>query len=303
MKKIFIFCLLISAYIISPKNASAQYKSVFGKTSTSWTGFRYCSGVEISDSFHIAGDTVINSINYKKIMVEHMNNTNRLYGFIREDTLSGNIWFKYAEEDTKEKLIMTLNLQLGDSFSIYHYNVSPPYNIISDTVIVDSIYYMNGLKNIRFNAPLDCYLGELINFTFIEGIGPNAHFGYTGYKNGVDHALICYFKDSVKYYSFEGLHGKCSIFNTGIIEKLTGQLNNVKLYPNPTNGSGIVTCQNEKNACLNLEIYDLNGKRIFTNSSKTTYITFDINAFENGVYVYKLMNEKGESSSGRIMKQ
>ncbi len=299
MKKCIFICLLISAYTICPKNTSAQYKSVFGETSTSWSEvscWRYVDGGNISDSFHVAGDTMIGNSAYRKVIRTDFKGKNYAENFMREDTATGKVWFRtFSTQNKSEILLMDMSLQVGDSFPLYEYDGS-----ISGYMTADSVYYINGMKNIRFDELSECSDGYKVSqkITFIEGIGSTAGTKYNRGRNN----LLCYFKDGFKEFTSAYFSGVCKIFIVGIEDRFNA-FNYLKLYPNPTSGSGMISFQNEKNNCVTLDIYDLNGKRIFQNSTKTTYITFDINAFDNGVYIYKLMNEKGEFLSGRILKQ
>lgn len=72
---------------------SAQYKSVFGRTQTSWnvslSNFPVTLG-GYSDSLFVSGDTVVNSYTYKKIHGQSYGNSKQRYaGLLREDTIEG----------------------------------------------------------------------------------------------------------------------------------------------------------------------------------------------------------------------
>ena len=100
-------------------------------------------------------DTIINNLTYKwfgKGTTES--------GLIREDTISGKIWFKgvnpylHLITDTVEKLVCDFSLDVNDSF---HYYYHQPYglNKFFDGDIwlkVDSVFNFRGLKHIRFDT-------------------------------------------------------------------------------------------------------------------------------------------------------
>lgn len=293
MKNILLLCLVISAYIIYPKNASAQYKSVFGKNSTSWSLIvGSCVDNFWSDSFSYTKDTLIHDTVYKII------NANRNWNILlREDTVSGKLWMFEEFTYKREILVMDMSLQKGDTFPFFSSSAGETYFIP-----VDSVYYKNGLKIILLDFWMTCAYKEKLRF--IEGTGPSAGFMNEGDEYEVIQGyMMCHFKDGKRVFSSRKFKERCYVNTLIGIDHEYNSSTLLKLYPNPTNGTGIITFQNEKNTCTNLEIYDLKGKKIFGNSTKNTYITFNINAFENGVYIYKLMNDKGEFSSGRIVKQ
>ncbi|RYD78704.1 MAG: T9SS type A sorting domain-containing protein, partial [Sphingobacteriales bacterium] len=281
MKKILLLCLITVAYILSPKNASAQYKSIFGKNATSWSVvqcYNYVDGGDVSDSFYIDGDTLIGNNTYRKIIrTDFFKVKTYSESFIREDTANGKVWMKFKTRfDSSERIVMNLNLLVGDSFPVFDYDGS-----IRKYITADSVYYENGLKHIRFNAFTECRGTYRVSqkITFIEGIGSNAGYENT---NGQSN-LLCYFKDSEKVFTSEYFNGTCRIYIVGI-EENNRSFNNIKLYPNPNNGSGVIVFDNPEISCVTLEIYDANGKQVYINSSKNTYISFEINASGNGIY-------------------
>jgi len=75
---------------------------------------------------------------------------------------------------------------------------------------------------------------------------------------------------------------------------------NIKLYPNPTNGSINIYSADEK--IISVEIFDLqtNLIRSINLSSETT---FDISHLNSGIYVVKLTDKKGNYTTHKIIKK
>ena len=59
------------------------------------------------------------------------------------------------------------------------------------------------------------------------------------------------------------------------------QNNNVNIFPNPSNGKFVINCANIPNS---IEIYDVNGKIIFTSTSNSFKNNVDISDLKSGIY-------------------
>lgn len=100
---------------------------------------------------------------------------------------------------------------------------------------------------------------------------------------------------SANYY---GPNNRVMTSGTFLNTESFGLLKNIKVYPNPSNG--VYTIQTEND--LNIEIFDITGKKI-----KTQKITFDatsinISEFENGIYFVKFTDGNNQSSTLKIVK-
>ncbi|MFI5222459.1 MAG: hypothetical protein ACHQK8_09050, partial [Bacteroidia bacterium] len=212
--------------------AQAQpYRSIFGKTSTSWTSTRDIPDATTTDSVFTTFDTVFGGHNYKKVIGKYFG----VNGFIREDTASGKAWFyanivTYPYTKDTECLIMNLSLSVGDSFG---FNFTSYYGKLY-FVKVDSVYFVTGRKYIRFKYDL-LYgtAGEEGKFTFIEGIGSTAGILFQHYS--WNPFLLCKFMDGQKEYSNNFFQGRCWVDLVGIEEKKSNQ--SLNIFPNPFNGS------------------------------------------------------------------
>ncbi len=113
--KNYLFIILIAVSICFSQNVNAQYKSIFGKTETSWNVLITAPDIDLTDSLVVTYDTVDNGLTYKKLVNIRYNLYSNFHGLLREDTSLGKIWFK-KEYDTVENLISNLSLALGDTF-------------------------------------------------------------------------------------------------------------------------------------------------------------------------------------------
>ncbi|MCF6295826.1 MAG: T9SS type A sorting domain-containing protein [Flavobacteriaceae bacterium] len=74
---------------------------------------------------------------------------------------------------------------------------------------------------------------------------------------------------------------------------------NVKVYPNPFNN--IVNIDTESNS--KIEIYNLLGKRILTQSINRGNSQLDMSKYANGVYIVKITNENNQIKTLKIIKK
>jgi hypothetical protein len=84
-----------------------------------------------------------------------------------------------------------------------------------------------------------------------------------------------------------------AIFNLAV-DPCTGvnELNGLQtsfVYPNPT--SGIVTVIAKKSSMMNIELYDISGRRILTDVTSGNKVEIDLSEFTNGIYYLKITSE------------
>ena len=68
--------------------------------------------------------------------------------------------------------------------------------------------------------------------------------------------------------------------------------NDITLYPNPVSGTHF-TIRNDAGSPIDIEVYDMSGKRIHHNSSSDIYTTINVNNWKKGVYLVKIRDNKG----------
>ncbi|MFA6924528.1 MAG: T9SS type A sorting domain-containing protein [Bacteroidales bacterium] len=292
MKKIFIVCLIVTINLLISINAFSQtYKSIYGKNFTEWN-----ISVEICDGFAtysftvcpdtICSDTIINTRKYKKIVFADGGNIclasyyNKCL-FINEDTLNGKLWL-YDSYEEKEYLSMDLNLNVGDTFKMN------PNTFTDSIAIVDSVYYENSCKKIRFNY-VDWPEQKL---TFIEGIGPTfgVFFQASGYScSEPPRLLLCVSKDGKYVYKnkLQEATDTCFYFSVNVIEKSKNNI--IEIKPNPV--------QKELNFTFHslfdgsIIIYNMLGiiESKINLKDITTYKT-DMTSFKSGIYFVRILN-------------
>jgi streptogramin lyase len=76
--------------------------------------------------------------------------------------------------------------------------------------------------------------------------------------------------------------------------------NNLKMYPNPAQNIVNIEVQNLDNTSV--EVYDINGRQLFTQKLNNTTNTVNIEKFAVGVYMFKVSSSQGTATS-KVVKQ
>lgn len=277
-------------FILSLTNSYSQaYESIFGDSITSWS--IYTTGIDNAntDSLTTVFDTTFNNYNYKYVQKHYYYGLN---GFIREDTNQGKAWFIADYSGATEKLIMDLNLTVGDTFYVNYYG----------NLIVDSVYYLNNKKHIQFDRLIYAY--DINNnygskpFTFIEGLGSNAGIIYQHTCCG-DY-LLCASKDNIQTYSDSTFNGSCDIYWVGINE--LDNESKWKLAPNPFNEFTVLSVENKATILSKVIIYDIHGRVVKSiNNINSHQVKISKDQLQTGIYFFQLYSENKIIASGKIL--
>ena len=141
MKTFYSKILIVLITTFSTNSINAQYQSLFGSVNTSWNMFFTNTSELRTDSLYTVSDIVINGMIYKEIFYQTISETPHIplstVGYLREDSAQGKAWF-FSNQDTTERLIMDLNLNLGDTFYVSGiWNPNPGYYPV-DSIWVDA---------------------------------------------------------------------------------------------------------------------------------------------------------------------
>ncbi|MCU0423619.1 MAG: T9SS type A sorting domain-containing protein [Bacteroidia bacterium] len=289
--KHFIFLLFL---LLIRLNIWAQpYTSIFGDTLTTWN-----LGSEIFDSYRIMelksnADTMVGNHLYKKVVYQ---NSFEPIGFLREDLSTGKVWFLTAFNQT-EHLVMDLDLMLGDSFKINSDLTEVIY------VKVDSVYYINNKKHIRFNSNIGLG-GKQEKLVFIEGVGSNAGFTFQEKMLSLSHQrniLLCAFKDSTAVFKNTLFNGDCSpLF--GSVKAINANTIKWTLFPNPFNQTARFSIDNPGLKKFKLLITDQLGKTYqWYENSDVNYVIINKNDLSEGIYYFNLISDNIVIASGKFI--
>ena len=285
MKNIILVIFLV--FIVSNNIHAQPYESIFGKTSTSWNVYTDDSDVAFTpaytDSLVVESDTIVYNKEYKKVYRYKLcrEEQPQLYGYLREDTLLGRVWFRFHQylnstNDTLEKLIM--DLSLPDS-------------------MVDTVFVLNGRKHMQnFGSPgvptPDWY------YTEIEGVGHS--FGIDLNNSDSDKIykqLLCMYKDGIMVYN-NYLNNSNSFNNECYYDFLTSAScrpnytnkkieSNIEIQPNPTQGQ--FTIRNMVEA-ERITLLNSIGAKIFSRTNSKSNQQINISNQPNGLYYLLIEN-------------
>jgi hypothetical protein len=269
--------------ILTFSSLLGQYKSIFGSESTTWSMILYgiCDATTTS-KVEVIGDTVINGNNYNVISRYEMFSNN--HGYLREDTTSGRIWF-FNQDLNDELLVVDMSLAVSDTFEIIDYNKE------KNKVFVDTVFYKNNLKHIRFlNAHIGiCDGGGEARLDFIEGTGSNAGLfsNIHGFETSMISYLLCHEKNGVKVYGNTLFNDTCFVEIVGIPETTIEPL--YKVYPNPSNKVLFIELLDDQILEFSLLIYNSFGEQLVSSNhvnSRSTSI--DISNLEAGIFFIRI---------------
>ena len=219
------------------------------------------------------------------------------YGSLRSSDDGEKLYFKKSGTD-EEQLIMDLSLTVGDTFhtkGLYGEDVE---------IIVDSVYYEQGLKHVRFDRTqwTTDPLMQPVKSCFIEGFGPN-----WGFDPSEENALllVCKHEDGELFYSlqdttvFKDCTFRIPCHGDGIKPEAKPS---VHIYPNPSNGLFHIVSDYEVS---NITVYNSLGQLVKIEPNMTgngNMYEINLNSHPNGVYYiqYQIGNEQKHA---QIIKQ
>src|SRR5690606_35471675 len=160
MKKHLLLLLLLTAALLNSHRSIAQpYQSIFGKDSTMWNVvYSVANGIGMN-TLSSKQTITISGENYHLVIPSWSCDSLLIW----EDTNSGKVWCNNLRLDSSDYLMADMGLQLGDSFS---------FEFGQMKFAVDSVFYQNSKKLIRFNSA-SAFVDTIY---FIEGVGPNVLF-------------------------------------------------------------------------------------------------------------------------------
>ncbi|MFN8205820.1 MAG: T9SS type A sorting domain-containing protein [Bacteroidales bacterium] len=267
------------------------YQSMFPTDTTRWNVYECVADAGGTIAYYSLSDTIMNDLLYHKIFRSPLYSSEQnpftsksILGYIREEPLTGKTWFSAdGKGDQDEILIMDLNLKQGESFvQVWPYDGHEP-----DSLVVDSIYYSDVRKVIRFrNFRGMCLHGALV--FFVEGVGPTYGFPdiYLPYSNyGI--SLLCKYDDSKHAYSPEDWPFDCYMPGGGGINNSTMD-DLINIYPNPSSEEIQISKTRPFSNETILIIYNAHGQKLLTKEFSSEKEILQIN--KPGLYFVTIMN-------------
>jgi hypothetical protein len=294
MKRIILIAIL---FVNINNNSSAQAYHPFKTDSATWTIVEYGFTIPLETGtyhFGLAGDTVINGIDYTKIYInwgwlgsinpEPVFNlqTANYYGAFREDA-SKKVWF-YKDGTASEILYYDFSLNPGDTFCFDYQPCGVfchPVSLV-DSTLIDGNYH----RQIHFN-----YGGQ--EEIWIEGIG-SAYDNWIGewcFIGNILWTLNCYSEKGIQKY------GTCD-YPTAVAEISTA-IESFHLSPNPA-GDRIYLTENTAEQ-MGFTVFNSCMKQIIKMNFSAS-ATVNTSDFAAGIYFYTVKGRNGKQLTGKFIK-
>ena len=299
--------LLILSFIIL-QNISAQDYVPFPSEDAQWNGFHfgYVPNMwsSISNYHYIMdGDTVINSIDYKKIYFDELedNQTPTYIGALREDENKNIFFFPYADflptpsghefpNHSEEHLLYSFNnLSIGMELPINEEATTITVNSIDSILMGDTYRKTYSIHNQQL------LFGEEF---WIEGIGSTKDF-LSPFTTEFEWELwtLCYTDTETYYINSPNGQDSCHYYiNVGLEE----MAHDIKIYPNPVQDRLIIK-NTELPKSISYKVINTQGQILDFGQLNLLKNEIDFQVYPKGIYVLDL-NEEGDRMIKKIVK-
>ncbi len=227
-------------------------------------------------TYKINGDTLINSILYKKMYStdEETPQNWDLFGFMREDTTK-KVWLKFDNDD-EEYLMYDYSINPGDSIKV---GFGGQEDLFVDSVTIITIEGTS-LKKYWFSCLVNPYYHEY----WIEGIGSNQGIVWSGSASFVGgfSRLLCLSKNGLLYFMNPD-YSTCYL-NTVGVDAIRSEP--FVIYPNPA--KDFIAIKHLKGFEIkSITILDLIGRIVKEFDSDNT--SLDIASLSKGIYMLRII--------------
>jgi len=303
MKNLILSTFFLSFFLpaFAQVNTYFENNPVWHVKKTSYSGWD-CSGVIDSRIYTLGGDTLINSLTYKRVMKHGEFSTIDagcvVSGFYPYSDNVPSFYLRsldkkmyiYLLNDLQEYLLYDFDLAVGDTLPD-SYTCHTNQGEIMVVTSIDSTLTPNGYMK-RFSL-------ENGNYVLFEGAGSTGGLDepiFPLFLSG-NNALLCYYMDNTTYFPEYNL-GSCAP-SVGLT-KLEAQ--EVHVFPNPfINETTIQLSNHAVNATVRL--YSINGVMLSKQTFSGDSITLKRGELSSGVYFYSITEDNQITSSGRIVVQ
>lgn len=260
---------------------------------------------ELTYSYFISGDTVIENIPYKKILVdkiEHDGISTEFVCAMREDTVQKKVFTRYLLNN--EKVMYSFNQNIGDTIRIDSMNFDNGY-VVRYVKSIDTVF-ISGIKRIRVEICDTAFRtnvshikpSERYTDTWYEGIGSLKYLiQLDPIVYGIEEMdLLCFWYNETKMYD-NPRYDSCQYANYVYTQiEATNKVKDFAIYPNPTTGKVIIS---ESKPINKVHVINIEGKSVL----RTTNNKFDLSSFENGFYVLEITLDNSTRIYRKIVKK
>ena len=153
------------------------------------------------------------------------------------------------------------------------------------TILLDFDYYETGSS--PFGSLMQASNGNLYGMTYEGGLN----------EKGVIFEYDPGSETYTKKLDFDGTNGREPVYSKFIefsslvgVSDIAIDESGISIYPNPTSGSLNIEMENEIGE-IEIAIFDVRGRKIFTQSTSGLFTKINTGKFDNGVYLLKIISE------------
>lgn len=275
-------------------------------------------------------DTIIGVKSYKFFFHDYYSpgfNTNELIGFIREDTLTQQVFFMKTDGTTEKKLY-DFSLDVGDTINLEFQNSNPSfptgtYEVYSTNTVLTNAgprkqitLLNNGSDSLIWIESVGCIIHPAYVYNTWNDYGM---FSWTpgNCKYKYDIGLACKYSNNTKYYQSctytEALtnpcfykYDSCNYYNNCSQVKETSNVLKFKIKPNPAFDKTTIEINIEHDDQITIDVIDIFGRKVKAFASQKVYSgenQFVINIADllNGYYFVKVAGESIVKTSSLII--
>lgn len=254
-----------------------------------------------TDFYYIGGDTVINDLDYVKLLWDSNVPNTSLYliGFLRENEEGQVYYIGFDKADqfnrSEEYLLYDFDSQPGDILEVYSVEWAGTCMITIDSIISED--YFNITRNKYYYHLLE---GSWETSFWVEGLGSS--FGLLNTcSSWIDAGsyLLCVSKDTSLLYFNSEIGDNCEVPSTvSIIEHYDGEM--PAIVPNPNDGNFILKSGIDEE--FEFQLYNLAGELVI-NLSVSTNSAIDLSHYHHasGMFIYTIRKDHQAIKTGKMI--
>lgn len=295
----------ILLFLLTNLSLSAQDYRPMAIEDATWIMQGWGDYETIRFAYKIKGDTIINSVTYKKVYEftldaskkeENFILNQEFVGYIREDINDRKVYgnlikgphglcaSRYFQVGEEEVLLYDFNIEIGDTLQICDDHLGGKEVLKSSQEL--SVYNEN-FKVWSFNDTIN----HIVDQHLIEGIG-----SYAGLFNDYGVFITAGVGIGLEDYCV-GSKWDCGL-TTSTSELL--ELEDYSLFPNPT--SGLVQLDFGKQLSGHLHVSDLSGRLYYSSQFQNLdEYTLDLDFLASGVYMIQIHTDEGRLIPQRVV--
>jgi hypothetical protein len=296
-RKSVFFLLVFFSFLVAHAQTSVYHS--FPDSNAQWNFQLSVMSCNENYSIVLSGDTTIKAKLYHKLAITGVQpifpypcNTKGYKGAIREDIPAKKV-FIIPASDTTEHLLYDFNMNVGDTLKGYIRGFGFPNDYVVQSI--DSVFVGTTYRK-RWNFA-NC-LGGYYRVSIIEGIGSLHGLYETFYGCVIDmpeYELLCFKQDGQTLYP--NMTTACNLITSINTTNLLSE-NEIKVYPNPSNGYVNVQCNGI--SVREIKLTDMFGREVY-HQQNFVQNEIQIHQLSSGAYILTVVDDKNRMTNTKII--